>query len=440
MAGILAFSTFTACKKESGSPAGINLPNKKAGGNWPVFTTRQQISSHLEWIARGMAHWPKSHAFVNYVDSVTNIYSNDSLTNSLAFIQSQYIFANPLRDTINLRLSGHDFDTDGILGFYFHTWEMGTVVYIPEPKPNEKPFVVVPQNMDADSVTDMALKGYFLNSLGQLDSVMIDPDNYEDYYIWLIDIWSPHEYYDLWESSGSGGGDLPRRKSMQWKVECNPDVYCSPAEQFRPDCPECPGELYRLEIAVLRVRTDNHTYRERFLGGKYEFTVSAGFIQDETDFIYHPNNNLKFHKLKGRDVCRKKGNSIKFNSNNCDSADHYIGYTLCDQVKIHPHRETKLAIVFFERDRIFSRRESYIIHDQKHTVHNWTSDHCFGPFNNPFMATSDFYPYLWVRTFQSVYGSGLIDLKALSQHTQNGREIWLNTQDEADILIKLIKL
>ncbi|KAB2914509.1 MAG: hypothetical protein F9K23_13865 [Bacteroidetes bacterium] len=423
------FIAAVACKRSTDfSPE--NKPaqfTKKSGGYPPQFTTEREVDNHLKWIARGLAHWAKPQALVRGIDSVTTIPSNDSSENPISYLETLYSFGTALKDSVDSTFAVHDYDADGLASFEYDGETYYTRLYIPNQYYNlNKPFVVVADEIEKDSIPQDTVVAYKIKAGGGIDSMLITEENSEDYYIWVVNFYSLKDF-DQWEAKQ---GDSLIRKSGRVLL-CDNDGVCEPGEKYNPNCADCyplPPQKYKLVITQMELFRDNCPKGERWINGEYEFRVTYG-LYDGSGTVNNPgdiNDYVYAHTIKNvsrKDVCRERctwGGS--WGGSNCPSRIHDVEYVIYDEIQ-PSDSNCQMPFIFYERDD--HRMREYI-----------SNKYVLAP---QFMAGS-LSPHPNYSSRNAAYIATTINVYALWQaNNHNGSFIWVGN-NEAKVKIELKKL
>lgn len=433
---LFILAIFFSCKRntdfnESASKEEMRFV-KKTGGSIPVFSTAQELNEHLRWIARGLATWQKPETLVMGIDSILNHTSNDSNDNPILYLNSIFAFDSTLKDSINTRFPSNNFDADGLHSFSVNNRTYFTTIYAANNfYTQSKPFVVVAAETPTDSNHTNGALGYYATGNGGIDSLTINDQNEDNYYIWVVDYYHPSEYDDEFEASG---GDGIQRKSGR-VLKCDNDAVCEGGEKYNPNCTDCypaPPQKYKVILTELEIFRDNCPRASRFFDGKYEFNMSYGLYDNlgtspsnkgTIDDYYH---NISIKRVNRRDICRERCVWGGSRGSNCPSWIINVDYTMYEEIE-PSDSNCKMPFIFYEYDF------------------------------DPFKVNADLYygywelasgrgyqqdgydiPYWW--SWQAPYTTQTISLYDMWQaNNHNGSSIWVGNS-EARVKIKLIKL
>lgn len=310
-----------------------------------------EINKQLSWIAKGVA------GLTHQVNAIkTTIHSQVELSdfNSESNEHFQTIINNnqsidyedEVYNWINVNIPNNDYDRSYFFEIDLYPCESKTLISIPDAEDVDKTLLHVvtisPVTVD-DNLGQVT--GYYINTLGLLDSLQITENNVDSFYLWIIEfIYDCELELSDWSASS---GDCPPCKGSKCRPECG-DKW--------PDCVSCPeptnGLLsppnphFKLELVNVKYKADKKNcsgsihfddYQENFLKGRYQLRI--GWVIYEKDNM---DNYLRFqhvrmqgkhpvtknfvkhgegHKKAGRFRPYKKGGGKRHNCNNPNSKD-----------------------------------------------------------------------------------------------------------------------
>ncbi len=313
---VIAAISLNSCRK---NPINESTKNKNYSSDYampPDGTTAQEIQNQLNWIARALPEMVKNdanfysdlHTFITSTaaNAKYNINSQNQLITS-----SGYDFNLTTYSKVNTLFSNNNYDSAYFYGFHLEDCFYKTFIQIPDPELvpnyNVKPFLACA----VFETNQNQLMGYYINTnTNALDSILVDMENAEDYYIWVVTADNmcleeastpigPH--FDDADESSCGNGD------------CEGFLGETPA-----NCADCHGangpqtgkytlvfqDMQHLSDNYFRNPTDNATghenrFHESYFSGKYDIVyqfavvdVSNGNSQFIKDAWYINNINV----------------------------------------------------------------------------------------------------------------------------------------------------
>lgn len=390
---VAASLIYVGCKKErfgddKGNPIEKFNPRSIAiSATTPTVSDPRAIERQLRWIARGIPDLAQNNS--NVKSTVESLAAN-----AVFFAKNENIqydlwnnftinYQNSVYGNINSRFSPNDFDSSIFFEFYFRNCLHLIGISIPELDivDKTKPFIVIPTS-DFNTQTDNY--GYFLTTSGGstfLDSIIVDEDNVDDYYVWVVSVYDMcHDGFGMGGSSSGEG--------------CNFDFNCQ--EEFgetADNCSDCtdPNNINTrivgrkdLYILDLKSTTDNldrnssnhptEDYQEGHLQGKYDIMAAYAIIDmtnsttmaaplknvdmnDQIDFLWHASawgNNCDIKRCK----TKKNGNSScnRGTANKLESIDRLMFQNY--DPTIH-----NIYLILYENDEAGLGYETHYIHD-----------------------------------------------------------------------------
>jgi hypothetical protein len=285
---------YIGCRKEklvNGNNGFPNIGSIALTPSNPTIADSSIIERQLRWIARGIPNLAQfdtavQHKVENLCLPNSGVFfsSNSDIQNELSLSLSLN-FQNSVYTDVNNRFPSNDFDSSIFYQFIYDNCQFIIGVSIPELDiaDKNKPFVVVPTHEFNKQANNY---GYFLTSLGgggHIDSVIIDEDNIDDYYVWVVSV------HDFCNEGGYG-------MSSQSIEICDGDGNCE--EEYgetAANCADCPStattsnnhkivgthDLFILDLQsrndVLNKNSNSHptnVYQEGHLKGKYDIIYS----------------------------------------------------------------------------------------------------------------------------------------------------------------------
>jgi len=261
----------------------MNLGNIGLTPSNPTITDSSIIESQLRCIARGIPNLAQFDTAVQHrVEGLCIgnpgyfFTANENIQNTL-FTDLLINYRNSVYTDVNNRFPGCNYDSIPFFQFRYQDCQFIIGVSIPEVDivDKTKPFIVIPSQ---EFNTQANNYGYFLTALGGLghiDSIIIDEDNIDNYYVWVV---TPINLCDYYAAS-----------SALTEV-CDGDNHCEEeyGETFL-NCIDCRNGLstnhkvtgtHDLYILDLQSRNDvnnksssthpTNAYQESHLAGKYQ--------------------------------------------------------------------------------------------------------------------------------------------------------------------------
>jgi hypothetical protein len=287
---------YIGCKKEkliNGEHLGIDKGSVALTASNPSIADSSIIERQLRWIARGIPDMAQNNYGVRgmvenlclsrtplFFDLNENIQTN--LDNGLSVN-----YQNSVYFSVNSRFPSNDFDSSIFYQFEYRDCKFLIGLAIPELDicDTSKQFIVLPTH-EFNYGTDNY--GYFLNG-ANLDSVIIDEDNIDDYYVWVVSV------YDLCvDGFGMGGSSSSE--------PCDGDGVCE--EEYGEDstnCADCSSnntvngkisgrkELFILDLKSVKDVLDKNSsspptedFQEKHLQFKYDILAAYAIIDTST--------------------------------------------------------------------------------------------------------------------------------------------------------------
>ena len=258
-------TVFYACKEER------NLPIQQRQDNFVQVSSTDGalIQKQLTWIAKGLAGVAdqttsvksKIHDFVE----LTELYSetNENLNTDL-FTTLGYDYGVEVDQWLQANQPGNDYNQAYFFDIDIDDCPGKVGVRIPEADviDQTKLHVVTPSNPLDNAVATL---GYYISSMGMIDSLTITEDNMDSVYLWIV-----------------GVGN-----------HCDEDTsYSELKPKRKPPLTPPNGPSYTVRLSTININTDeknvssNHPgdiFQEGHLAGKYQIRVSCG-IYDPSDF------------------------------------------------------------------------------------------------------------------------------------------------------------
>lgn len=229
-----------------------------------------KIFKQLKWIARGIPNIVQSNAsFKNVVENIIDANSPTYFASNLDIQQNCSTFVNyrdAVKDNNDNNFGTNDYDSSFFFEIEYDNCLLSVGLVCPDIDIANKslPHLIVPT--DPYGKVQLPYYGYLINSSGNLDSILLEDDDIDDYYIWWVvaeDNCSILSKRDVTENCGNG--------------QCEPWL----GEKFGScsDCTKPPIAGQNLMIIGIITGTDeknfssNHPrkdYQEMHFKGKYE--------------------------------------------------------------------------------------------------------------------------------------------------------------------------
>lgn len=272
-----------SCKKE-------NLTNSNLFENKPTFMsstpTGEEILNQIKWISRGVAFLAENNSFKIGVENelmLSPIFeASNANVNSGCITHQNYYYSDSLNSILDFRHPSNDYDP-----LYFGGFTSGDrydnyfVISSPELDLADTSLqhLIIPENILLDTNEYLA---YFVNG-GFLDSMVIEEDDFDDYYIWIV------------------GLDQVIKKNKT-NHTCNNDGICQPwLGETIANCDDCQetnvetDKMGKLYLQSIKSKKDDKNlgsdpqddFEENFIKFKYDLalhyvSVSGNSIQNGT--------------------------------------------------------------------------------------------------------------------------------------------------------------
>lgn len=294
LTGVCILLMFASCQKTDAFDK-ISQSNRKA-----VVSAGQEplVIEQLKWIARGIPDLADpNQPFRQIVENLcyqmpgefyaTNADIQSDATSQIATDYEVEVFNN-----VNSRFPSNNYDPS-----FFYEIEIDgcmNIVGIRIPELDiadmSKKLVVLPE--DPFTNGGDSIYGYFLNdtivaSPPILDSILIDEDNMDSVYLWVVGL--VLDCLDSTYLAGSGGGGAEGQTPVWWY--CDGDGICEPEHgEDETNCADCQTSYVpnqKLILKNIRSKTDrkkfssNHPevkYQEAHLQGKYEVCFTYAVV------------------------------------------------------------------------------------------------------------------------------------------------------------------
>lgn len=351
----MAISTYS-CVKES--ETNQKLPTKKSSPGY--ISAIDEVDSHLQWIARGLAYLSKDIALANMIHN--EVLATTFQEQTIQTLNSKISFTDRLTDSLDFNIPNNDYKYSSVFGFNIDGYVYSIFIHIPDSSRLNKPFRIVPDLLTfTDSLYTDSIWGYYVNPSGQLDSSIVNIENEDDFYIWIVNIDISNNYFGWGCDSVIGSPELPTKKSLCYP-NCKIDCVCELDES--PDCPDClvpRPNAYTLKITELHIGNDRKKYNSQLFGGKYHFALSYAVYEkgdnfaDTAKFLEVSNHVIK--TLKRSEVCRVNNHGTYVNPKNCKYHVIPVDITLIDVV--YPELDPEFAIIGFDLNNVVEDKNYY---------------------------------------------------------------------------------
>jgi len=301
---------FYACKEER------NLPLQQQQDHYVQVTSTDGalIQKQLTWIAKGLAgiadQSSTTKTRIHDLVELTDFYaeSNENLDDDLLTAYS-YDYDNEVDQWLQNNQPGNDYDPSYFFDIDIDNCPGKVGILIPEADiaDQTKLHVVTLSNPLENAATTL---GYYISSVGIIDSLTITEDNMDSVYLWIVGVVNNCDD----DSAICGNGILEKGETCE---SCPQDCPIT----LHATVPYYP--TYKLILKEVRLWTDhkngsgghpNDHYQEDHLQGKYEInlgfatynngsgTVGSGTVNhsriDEAMFNAPVNSSMKIGKYK----------------------------------------------------------------------------------------------------------------------------------------------
>ncbi len=298
-----------SCKKE-------NLTNSNLFENKPTFMsstpTGEEILNQIKWISRGVAFLAENSSFKIGVENelmLSPIFeASNANVNSGCITHQNYYYSDSLNSILDFRYPSNDYDPLYFGGFASgNTYDNYFVIRSPELDLADTSLqhLIIPENILIDTNQYLA---YFMNG-NNLDSMVIEEDDFDEYYIWIVGLDQVSKFY----------------KTNDF---CNNDGDCQPwLGETLANCEDCQEEnvvtdkMGKLFLESIKSKKDTKNlgsdsmfddYEENFIKFKLAFhyvTVSDNTRQGATITSSEPGVNSASVPIVEK---------FSANGNNCD--------------------------------------------------------------------------------------------------------------------------
>lgn len=289
--------TISSCKKTESKLS--TYPQISEYASPPQGTSSLVIQKQLAWIARALPIIANSNnMFKNNMHN--NLTSTNALYKHTITLQTNLISTLNLTNTVhqtvfnNFPLPFNNYDSSYFFGFFLDDCFYKTLIQIPDldiaNNFNTKPLLSIPI-FETNEIQNM---GYFINNLNQLDSIIVDLDNVDDYYVWVVTA------DNMCLNNSTFGPKIPNEENTCGNGDCEPFL----GETYT-NCIDCQGNngpqsgKYTLFLEEIQPLTDNYfknlnhnptghdnRFHESYLSGKYDIVYQYAIVN-----TFDPNNN-----------------------------------------------------------------------------------------------------------------------------------------------------
>lgn len=253
-------------------------------------------TKQLRWIARGIPELARNSIFRWRMKSRLLLSNNFTKTDEdlQTFYMAQptpYDFESRVYADVTSKFSNNNYQTGYFHGFFYDNCEWKTEIYGKDLDIIDTTLTLVVLPEDVDDDID-GTTGYFINASNNLDSVVIDDNNIDDYYIWIV-----------------RASAQCLKKVSTLNRPCDEDGKCEPWLGETPqNCSDCAGALTdfsnkALFLVSITTQTDfknksnnwpESRHQESSWSGDYEmqFTYDVyNAVADKGNFLWRPNNS-----------------------------------------------------------------------------------------------------------------------------------------------------
>lgn len=340
-----------ACNKSdftSKSRNHLHFTGAPPPANFPVAASELEVENQYKWIARGyvgyLTNTTKRNWLTSHLLSRPDYENQHDSINQLSISNMNIDLEGEIDSNININFTSNDYSRGYFYGFNFENCAYSTNIRLVDSPNLNLPWVVTYQSL----ILKDTVWGYFQNNSGNLDSIEIHSQNYEDYLI-----------YCIFPSTQCSDG----RVSMGITGGCNNNGVCEPYQgENEENCTDCAlnkQKTYqkRLEVVGVTILEDQQLYDENWAKGRYylgwDWAIAEGDTgrihgtREDQNFIY---NTWKRNEVK---VCRKtckgtptekqnKNNNLMYNNFEPLKQDIYVLFWENDSRKKHQRPMTSI--------------------------------------------------------------------------------------------------
>jgi hypothetical protein len=256
----------------------------------------QGVDNDLPWMARGIAEIVSVYAVRNTieVEMLKSSFNEVSNRNADSAVQANtgVLIDNEVVNSINNNFPSNDYIGGYFFDFDCNDCKWSTGLYSPNIRdvnidPSTTLYVVPSmEDVDVDS-----LRGYYVNSFGNLDSVWVNEDFLDNNYVWVVT--SSSNCKPLICPSNPGGGsngdDNLKGKKADWGPcnfddNCDNDPFCGGRETVE-NCPDCGANIIQNSLYLLSYSMNNDVkgggagpqddYQEGWIRNRYELALQT---------------------------------------------------------------------------------------------------------------------------------------------------------------------
>jgi len=266
----------------------------------PTATSEQEIENQLKWIARGYVGYLKNPTkrnwITNHLLSQTFYEQKHDTINILSISNTSFDIEDEVHTTVDSNFSNNDYLRGYFYGFYFENCLYKTNVRLVDSPDVNSPWVVTYQSL----IKKDTVWGYFENSIGNIDSIQIHSQNYDDYLIYCI----------FSESTCQNGFPPPFSG-------CNFNNVCEPNQgENEENCIDCRNNKQtplqkRLEVTGVTILEDINMFDESWAENRYSLDWDWAIADGISGKIHGTRNGADvinaYNTWKKREIkiCRK---------------------------------------------------------------------------------------------------------------------------------------
>lgn len=275
--------------------------------------TGEEILNQIKWISRGVAFLTENSSFKIGVENelmLSPIFeASNANVNSGCITHQNYYYSDSLNSILDFRYPLNDYDPLYFGGFTSgNTYDNYFVIRSPELDLADTSLqhLIIPENILIDTNQYLA---YFMNG-NNLDSMVIEEDDFDDYYIWIV------------------GLDQVIKKNKT-NHTCNFDTACQPwLGETIANCEDCretnveTDKMGKLFLQSIKSKRDDKNidddpkddFEENFIRFKYELSLHYVSVSGNTKQAETITNNDP--GMSGSSIPIQE--KFSANGNNCD--------------------------------------------------------------------------------------------------------------------------
>jgi hypothetical protein len=330
-----------------------------------VATKWWEVDKQIEWITKGLTFVADDvSGFRKLVHEECEMNQFDEVKTGDAHTMADYNLNYDLQNGhevfLDTKISGNTYDKLFFAGFEFGINEYENYIWIPEidSMDTSNLHVFVPYRVSEEGSDTNT--GFFLDTLGNLDSMLLDWENdpWKDYYIWIV------AYEDQPLISGPIDPDRGNENP------CG-DGYCDPLTEDHISCDDDCDPInnpngvkvpFQIRLVSIQVIEDKKDYMESWLKGKYDFRWSGCVYNDNNEILDAKGYNKQYtndcfpYGVSNGSMVRKKVKRKKIcrvNNNNKERGTCPGEIVTIDEIIVTDFREDdRLMLVCFENDNV----------------------------------------------------------------------------------------